>query len=191
MKIKNSINIIILLFFITLTTNAYSADFRNTSWGMTKSQVKSAEKSTFVDEISNVLLYRDRLVGIDVNVGYIFIDNKLVRAAYSFQEKYTNKNDHIRDYNSITEILKKKYGKPKLDEQDWSNSLYTEDVEDYGLAISIGHLAYTSEWDTPKTDITHSLFGNNYEITHVVIYTSKENSELIKEKEEKENQKDF
>lgn len=163
--------LLVLLFVGNSLADDYT--FRKTKWGMSIEQVKSSEPLEVAKEVKNFLRYKTTVIGKDVLVIYIFVDNQLVRARYALAEPHTNKNDFITDYNDFKEILTKKYGKPKQDEKLWKDDLYKEDYSDWGLAISIGHLIYFSVWETEDTEIRDVLMGENYDISCIVEYASK------------------
>lgn len=160
-------------------------NFRKTKWGMSIAKVKSSEPLDVAKEDTTLLGYKTTVIGKDVFVVYFFIDNKLVRARYVLAESHTNKNDFITDYNDFKEILTKKYGKPKQDESLWRNDLYKDDYSGWGTAISLGHLIYLSSWETPDTEIKNMLMGENYDISCIVEYRSKNLKELEKKAQEK------
>ncbi|MCD6098451.1 DUF3157 family protein [bacterium] len=160
-------------------------DFRKTTWGMGKIQVKKTEKGKIVEEDENLLAYQGTVGGLDCFILYIFAEGKLVRAKYAFTETHSNKNDYISDFNTLKETLTKKYGKPVKDSRIWRNDLYEDDYQYWGFAVSLGHLAYFAEWETPNTYITLALYGENYEITLAIEYQSKK----LKKLEEKEREK--
>ena len=72
----------------------------------------------------------------------------------------------------MKEILTKKYGKPIEDKQYWKKDLYKNDYQDWGFAISLGHLSYFATWQTNTTDIFLGLYGDNYKINLGVEYES-------------------
>ncbi|MDP8262734.1 MAG: hypothetical protein P9M13_05470 [Candidatus Ancaeobacter aquaticus] len=160
-------------------------NFRKTNWGMSIAQVKSSEPPAKWEGDGNRLLYKTNVIGKDVIIAYYFVDNQLVRAEYVLVDNHTNLNDFIGDYTDFEEILIKKYGKPKRDEQVWRNDLFKEKHSDWGMAISVGHLMYYSSWETQDTEIDILLMGENYIVKCVVEYRSKN----LKAKEKKAREK--
>jgi len=158
------------------------SDFRKAKWGMTKAQVKASETFTVTKDMGESILYTGTLASFDVVVGYVFAGGKLVRAVYLVNEEHMNKTDHITDYNSLKELLVKKYGEPAEDESYWKQDLYRDDPQHWGMAISVGHLVYYTKWETDRTDITMALSGDNFEISHKIEYRSK-NLGALEEKE--------
>lgn len=149
-------------------------DFRSAKWAMTKDEVKLTEFGGLLKEDNDSLVYSDTVGGdMEALVAYIFADGKLVRGKYLFRPEHTNKNDYIADYKKVKETLTLKYGSPKSDEELWHNNLYKNDPKQWGLALSLGHLAYRSEWETKTTEINLVLHGGNNNILFGVIYSSK------------------
>jgi len=160
--------------------------FRKTTWGMNREQVKKTEIKEVAYEDEKILGYEGKIVELDCNIVYIFAGGKLVRTKYVITEKHSNKNEHITDYGILKAALIKKYGKPLEFEEVWKNDLYKDYPQDWGTAISIGHLIYMTEWETLQTSIILSLDGDNHEIMLAIQYRSKELGELEeKEKERK------
>lgn len=78
----------------------------------------------------------------------------------------------------LKKLLTKKYGTPKEDKEFWSNDLYRDDLDHWGMAIAVGHLSYYATWETEKTAVEISLTGDNYKVTHKVLYQSRKLAEL-------------
>jgi predicted RND superfamily exporter protein len=155
--------------------------FRKTTWGMSQEEVKKSE-SLVPSEKDSFLSYKDSINGLDATLSYAFVDDKLAKAMYSIKETHTNKNDYISDYKDLKKLLTEKYGEPFEDNEIWSKSLYKNDPEEYGLAVSLGHLNYLTQWETEDTVVNLVLFGENYKITHTIMYESKNYSGEYDEK---------
>jgi len=178
------------LLFLTLSTIllfsniAFSEDydFRKTKWGMSKAEVKKNEKAKFVDEGADGFAYKGKLLNFNVLIIYRFLDNKLSEGIYSFEEKHMNDSDYIADFNTIKELLIKKYGAPYFDTYHWKNNMYREDIQRHGTAISMGHLILLSKWETDRTNIDMILKGTNLNISHGLLYKYK-NTDALKSKD--------
>lgn len=166
-------------------------DFRKTSWGMTKDQVKASETEKLEKEDTDLLAYSGTVSSLNAFIIYVFVNDKLVRTRYLFVEEHTNENDYVSDYKSINSALTEKYGKPKSDKEYWSNNLYKTDYDRRGFAVSLGHLKCFSDWSTNVTEITAALTGDNYKIEHVTEYVSKRFTDLEKNKKKEKNKSDF
>ena len=148
-------------------------DFRNAGWGMEKVVVKATEFGEPIEDRDDLLVYSDVVGGdMDVLVAYNFSDGRLVSGKYLFLTKHPDKNDYIADYKRVKETLTLKYGSPKSDEELWHNHLYKDDTEKWGLAVSLGHLAYRSKWETKTTEVILALHEKNKEIIFGVVYSS-------------------
>ena len=91
-----------------------SFEFRKTRWGMTMEEVKSSEDSSPSKEKDGYILYKESFKGIPSTVGYIFVDGKLVKAAYFFNERYQNPDDYIVTNERIKGLLINDYGPRSL-----------------------------------------------------------------------------
>ena len=170
------------------SSSSDNTHFRNAKWGMSMQEVKITEESEPVYENNEIIVYEDSLIQLPVEAVYLFVDNKLTRAKYMFNQKHTNENDFISDYKSLNNALRNKYGKPKEEDHFWSDDLYKDTPTDWGFALSLGHHSYFTEWDTKDTEILSALHGDNYEISMVVEYYSKELKDLDKEKTSQDTQ---
>jgi hypothetical protein len=191
---KTILRIVLVGFLVVFFAELSFADeynFRKTKWGMSIEQVKLSESIDIAEEAENILDYKNSVIGKDVFVSYIFIDNQLVRARYALADSHSNKNDFIIDYNDFKEILIKKDGPPEKDDSFWKNDLFEYDHSKWGTAISSGHLMYISEWETEDTTILNALMGENYKISCVVEYRSKNLENLEKKAKEKKAMEAF
>jgi len=161
-------------------------DFRKTNWGMSKEQVKATEDKKPDIESEGMLAYEGTISGKNFVYIYFFSEDKLHTTSGSISTgEHTNKNLYIGDYEELKETLTKKYGKPTLDKVTWKNDLYKNDEQDWGTAISIGHLVYVASWETSTTKIDLHLKGDdNYRINLILVYKSKELEEWARQTKE-------
>ena len=156
---------------------AQTPDFRNTTWGMDRAQVVAAEGTqpsrTTDSNGETVLRYEPaRLAGLDCRVVYIFAKDKLVRTKYIFQQIHDQKRDFLEDFALIDTFLAGSMGSPKEQRVSWRDDRYKADPQNYGLALSLGQLLYSTQWTGARTVLTHALTGNAGTITHEVEYVS-------------------
>ncbi len=175
---------------------AAQTDFRNATWGMTLAQVKTTEPSAPGSIIENggefVLIYDSaRLGALRARVLYVFAkEDRLVRAKYLFEDQHADLNEFIRDYKKLEPLLAEKHGKPSLERAVWEDDSTQLEPKSYldqdraspanilpsdvnvGLAVSLGHLKLLTRWEAPRTQILHSLTGQDHQITHQVEYRS-------------------
>lgn len=161
--------------------------FRNMPWGSSIATIKSNETATFVTEQEGIIGFSGTVAGFDALIVYIVVGDKLTRGKYILQEKHMNGNDHISDYNNLKEMLTKKYGTPETDKTIWKNSLYKDDTEHYGTAISVGHLVYYAKWKLGDLTIALYLHGDNFNTKCEVEYSSQRMSVIEKAAREKSN----
>jgi hypothetical protein len=189
-RIRLAVTVLFCLVPVFVSAQAEKpTDFRKTSWGMTREQVKGVESSKLVKEDEHGLFYSSELSGFgEVMIGYIFAEGKLVRASYVSEVRHTNSNSFIDDFNQLKSTLTEKYGKPESDDVVWLDDLYKDDPDNWGMAVSAGHLVYDVVWKTKTTKILEKLKGDNFDVTLIVQYTSLQLIGL-EEAKDKEKQK--
>lgn len=165
-------------------------DFRKTRWGMSRQDVIDVEGAP-AQQDETAIVYSDTLLGHKVIVGYIFGNDKLVKAGYTLEEKqYSNENSYVDAYNSIVEALKEKYGKPILEDTYWSRELYKNDYSYRGAAYSRGDVQTVTRWEHGETEIAAKIHGNKNKIFVVIAYLSKNLAkDLDKQNSEREKSK--
>ena len=130
------------------------------------------------------MLYKGNLGGKKFYISYSFTDNKLSRVVYIYNETHSNDNNYITSYDELKEVLTTKYQELRS-AVTWKNDLFKDDEDKWGLAISAGHLALKSIWETENTNITLACAGENYEITLGIVYTGKSYFDLLKSERDK------
>lgn len=158
-------------------------DFRVAKWGDSKKSVMQKEGKANQVSIDDMYLFEDYVAGMSCEVVYVFAEDKLTMAKYIFTPSHTNKNDYITDYRELVNLMTEKYGKPNYDAPEWHNSLYKGDYDEYGFAISLGHLSYNAGWLGEITDITVALYGQNYKVSLIIQYMSEKYKDLQKKAE--------
>ena len=161
---------------------AQKEDFRQTHWGMSKAEVRAVEtaRPTEDPDDEGYLLYRDSVEGLNCLLGYLFINDRLVRALYVIDQKHTDPTDYLSDYQRLKQALNQEYGQPAEDQEVWSNNLYRGKRAEYGNAVSLGHLKRYTAWKTPTSDIDIFLTGNNRRINLSIDFSCKGLTELRK-----------
>ena len=177
----------LILFPLVLFAQDPAFDFRQTRWGMSRWEVRKSESSEIIKDEADQIAYKATVNSLNVLILYNFNDSgQLYSTAYGFTQEHSNKNDYLVDYLDFEILLVKKYGDPNFHEEAWNNDLYKDERENWGLAVSIGHLRYKSIRETDRAKIIHFLKGDNYEILHCIIYQS---VELSDEQIDSDNQK--
>jgi hypothetical protein len=178
---------IFLTVTLVLCITISAQDFRNVSWGDSKVAVEASESGVewgeYSDNMYEVLGFETSIVGLETYVVFIFVDNKLVRTKYFFNETHFNKNLYISEFDRVDELLQTKYGEGDK-EEIWKNTAFKHDESDHGDAIGYGHYEIYVRWEIQgKTTISHSLTAGDINIEHEVQYSSIELEEFVEEAE--------
>lgn len=148
--------------------------FRNARWGMSREEILKLEGWPGHEEKSGGLttfIYPQKIMGMDCLIGYVFAENRLVKARYSFLTGHTDKNLYFEDYRIIKDELTHKYGKPMTERSLWRNGQDKKDRSRWGQALGLGHLEYVSRWKNSETEIFLRLFGRDNTVRLVLEYT--------------------
>jgi hypothetical protein len=188
---KKLIIIMVGIICLTIMITAYAQDFRQANWGMSKNEVKAIENAELDYESDDILGYNVKIGVNNFFCGYYFLEDKLYQAGYSYIDNHTNNNDYIVEYEKLKELLIQKYGKPEIDEVIWKNDLFKDDIQHWGVAISMGHLMYHTTWENDVTIIGMILHGDNYETSLAIGYDSKQLKEWANNIRDKQSLQNF
>jgi len=142
--------------------------FRDTRWGMSKNQVFELEGESSHQEKSyglETIRYRKKTIGLECSIEFIFAGNKLIKAKYVFLGQHKHESQYIGDYKKIKDWLTEMHGMPLGSNVTWRNDLYKEDYSNWGLAVSLGHLEYSSLWKNQEMEIFLTLSGENNKLS--------------------------
>ena len=179
---------IVLLFM--LSCSAHADDFRGYDWGTPYQQILKNELAPTVGKNQNMLLYADSIIGIDMALAYVFVNGQLSIGSYSSRENYANDNHHVRDYHALQGLLSEKYGEPVEVKEQWGNELYRDRPDQYGRAISVGHLILYSEWITDRTKVTLGCHGEKFDVSLAITYQDLSTlGQYLKDKESESKKK--
>jgi hypothetical protein len=156
---------------------ATQSSSRGTKWGMSLDQVMVLEGNPALREITDgmeIIGYQRKVLGKDCLVGYLFVDNKLLKTQYNFVERHSNKSQYLDDYERVKTLVAQEYGKPEGEAVDWNDSHYKSDTDNWGTALSLGHVKYLSRWLTSESEIILSLFKMENDILLRVEYSGKQ-----------------
>ena len=154
-------------------------NFRNTKWGMSPEEVIASEKMAPIKKDEKMIKYKTQILDKNVELLYLFAQNKLIGASYKLDEIYLNSERFIKTYTRFKEELIKKYGAPNKEITHWKNDAFKSDRSKWGIALSLGYLEYFTFWETPGTTVSCGLKENNYYVLCSVEYWSMEFSNLL------------
>lgn len=146
----------------------FKSYFRETRWGMSKNQIFELEGESFHQEKSyglETIRYQKEAIGLECSIEFVFAGNKLIKAKYIFLEQHKHESQYIGDYKKIKDWLTEMHGMPLGSNVTWRNDLYKEDYSNWGLAVSLGHLEYSSLWKNQEMEIFLTLSGENNKLS--------------------------
>lgn len=147
-----------------------ASHFRGVAWGSSAARVKATETAPLMFEDQGTLGFQTELAAMPCGVYYIFAAGQFVRGQYSFTVEHSNPTAFIHDYGNLKDLLQRKYGPASEDREVWCNDLYKDHRDDWGIAISIGHLAYYAIWQSGEVTVCLFLNGDNDQIGLGIYY---------------------
>jgi hypothetical protein len=163
-------------------TAASDEGFGGIAWGTTAADFARRMPKAKRGDDGRTWFVEQRLAAHDAIVGYVFVNDQFVIAVVMFTEKYMNTNKYLDVHDDVRALLSHKYGEPTLASRDyWSDDLYRDDPNNWGMAVSTGRLTRISAWETPTTDIELVTKGDNFKVTNRIRYASKKHERLIDE----------
>ena len=167
----------LILSFNFSTLNAQNYNFRKSSWGDTKEQVKLNEKSELIQDANGLLIYNSVLEKLPCKIYFFFSpDNKLLQSKYVFTTNYSDLNMFIQDFKKFKSLLNEKYGNPTIDEEQWNVQHYTANENVWGESLLKGDLSFETNWINSKTGVKleMSLDQKDKRIYLEINYTSQQ-----------------
>lgn len=158
--------------FAEVQYEAIPFDFRQTTWGMSRSEVKLAESKYPLTENETHVTYIDQFIELEATVGFHFIDDSLIEAGYSFHEVCLDLESCIRNYDKIKLELLYNYGLPTMDKQirispeNDSCFMHPSPTADKNIFIA--------EWRTLRSMIRLLLVSDKLATEFGILYISRE-----------------
>jgi len=162
-----------LLILVSLLHRIWLASQLRDIWGL----VRDPKSYQFTSKQDPKIL-QTQILGKNVELDYLFVQNKLIGSSYKLEDNYLNPEHFIVTYQKFKDALTQKYGPAQKDEIVWLNDVYRNQRRKRGLALSLGHVEYHTSWETPDTMISCRLKERNYYVECLVEYWSKELSVL-------------
>jgi hypothetical protein len=174
----------ILAILIVTTLNSVSfivhAQFNGTQLDMSLNEVQSimGKESDITDDGRGIVshVYDDKLDGMDVQVYFRFIENKLVENTIVFEGPYSTKEYYFFYYDRVNDILASKYGKAEklLKTNDQPISEYGEldpdsTYSNYFL-LANNYIVYSTTWELSDMKVHHFMIGLFGEINQMITY---------------------
>lgn len=157
-------------------------DFREARWGMSMEEIKENENGSLRYEGDTRLLFHDEIMDKNFMIEYIFAQGQLYQAVFRMVEDYVMENNYIHDYFAFKKVLNGKYGTPVKERVIWDKSHLRDDQSQWGVAVSVGDLAYLTTWETENTAISAILRGKEFTVDCTIEYISKELAHLATQK---------
>jgi hypothetical protein len=140
----------------------------NLEWGTNRAGIIRAEGRPQSQDIRRgveIMTYRREIMAKQCQVQYVLEANRLVAARVHLVENYADKGRYIEDYNRLHDFLVAKVGAPRTERTVWQDRSYERQSDCWGIALSQGHVEFTSEWVYRDTEVRLLLAGANNHVS--------------------------
>ncbi|MEW6144519.1 MAG: hypothetical protein AB1598_05820 [Thermodesulfobacteriota bacterium] len=156
-------------------------DFRAATWGMSKAEVKAAERKQPLYEDEGSLTFDGRYKGQFVYITYQFKDDKLYRAGVLYSQKHDSDSKYLENYENLKSAITKEYGAPVIDGEKQLNPGAVIEKDKEAEAVCRGDLMYGAQWNVPGSMVVLMIRGDGKKCLVSLIYASEESLKSISE----------
>lgn len=131
-------------------------DFGNFQWGMSLEDVVNVHGGGYSKVDDNTIRYeRVRIEGFASDAEYVFTDSKLSQATYFIMpdDEYEDKTQYLSDYDALSEIYDKRFGKAVSEDVEFASGKETEDVAERAKLLGDGNILFRRVWKTDTTEV--------------------------------------
>lgn len=139
--------------------------FRGIPWGSERTSILATESQPPVDESADSLVFDVQMLDLSYVAVHGLNDGRLVRGSLIQTSRHSSDNHFLGDYDSIVQLLTRKYGAPQESNIYWIDDLYKDEPDSWGFAVAAGHHSRFTRWVLPDTEIIAGLHGDNHEIS--------------------------
>lgn len=167
-----------------IITDAYT--FRGLEWGSSMTDIIEAETRADMTEddyeigATYYALKNIEVVGHSA-VAVFYLDGDtlgLESGAYSLTEYHADSDEYIKDFKSIVETYGKKYGSPAWGRVWKKGSIYKDEPDLEGAALTMGDVKYFADWKAEDgSRIEIDMFSEDYTISTTIYYYSPDYTE--------------
>lgn len=155
-------------FIVARKAEPREPDFRKGKWGDSMAECKRKEGKTDTYQMEGIYAFDTYVAGISCAAAYRFTDDILTSGKYIFTGQ--NADNCIENYESLVDLLTKKYGEPTSVNEENNASDYEKKYYSEGELIKMGKVKKTTIWYTPFTTIAIFLNGEQYSISLSIEY---------------------
>ncbi|MGB2691420.1 MAG: hypothetical protein WBC96_02890 [Thermodesulfobacteriota bacterium] len=158
--------------FAEAQSEAIPYDFRKTTWGMSRSEVKLAESRYLLSENKTHITYTDQFMKLEATIGYHFINDSLVEAGYAFREVCLDLESYILKYEEVKLKLSQSYGFPIIDREVGISC--EKDSCCMQPRANVDSKMFIAEWKTARSIIRLLLVSDKVSTEFGVLHISRE-----------------
>lgn len=145
--------------------------FAGTHWGDSKGQVrKLCPAAKRVKGQPDQLACATDLAGVPASATFVFGDDGLQRVQVEFTAYHAHKSEYIDDYRTVATALLERHGDSRSEDAFWTDDLYRDFPDQWGMALAAGMLRLTRSWQVEHALVVHTIGGAHLDVVHVLEY---------------------
>ncbi len=141
------------------------------TFGMSQEEVIQIEgREPDIRDETGLIFDNQTAGGLKASIFYSTEKNQVQAIMYVVEEKHTQNDGYIEDYESLKASLSEKYGKPTFETLDWDGDATKYDPQDYGDALVAGDVRYLAQWKGSNVQINLFLDNDDGNIEIILAY---------------------
>jgi len=157
--------------------DSFTEGYKNARWGMSQEQVKPAfPDMAFQQDDDDILYFLSRIADENVNVMFMFFDNRLFRVLLNFDIEEGAGGDYVAAFYKFDNYLRLKYGEPQHMVEPSPDNEFGGGTD----FIASGKGLLASQWETKESTIRLSLTGTGGRLNLGIYYRSNRLEEQFK-----------
>jgi hypothetical protein len=151
-------------------------------WGSSPTKIENSENFWMFNKKYGELNFSgimrlEQTDSLHVIINYYFQSDKLNKVQYYLEYSSKSEGAYVAIVNKMFSDFKNHYGIPESSSKRWDNKMYENDPSNLGRALMLGHVTYYSKWDSRRTKIKYTVWGDlDGKLTFSIEYLSKEYS---------------
>ena len=172
---RKVITLSVTLILIGTVTLAQKSMFRETTWGMTKSEVKANESRRLLQEKPRSLYYMDTVNDHKMYVLYKFEgpSNGLNEGQYILNEDPGDVDQYISMFENFKSRYTQRFGEPTIDTTLVQSEEYYNKPTKYKEGLQSGQVRFQTSWVLENTEVVMQLWNSGKQMRFAIQFVGK------------------
>jgi len=146
--------------------------FAGAKWGDSKGHLRRLCPATKrVKGAPDALSWNTEIAGVPATAVFEFGDEGLAGVRVEFTAYHADKSLYVADYRAVASELGEVLGAPLAEEAVWTDDLYRDHSDQWGIALAAGMVVFGRSWSSDVAHVAHSIRGRQLDVIHVLQYS--------------------